>query len=243
MILRANKGQVSYGESIGILLLDTFTPFIPGDVGNATTYSFPVRFQTVNGFTFKKLLEKDRSMLEPVLEAGHDLVKNGVKAITGDCGYLAMYQDEIANELQVPVFMSSLLQIPMMSTMLRKEEKIGIICSDANYFEESTVRKIGISPHISLCVRGLEEKENFSKAAHQEIGILDPELIEEEVVSVAKEMVENDPSVKLILLECSSLPPYAAAVQRAVQLPIFDYITMINYVQSALVSKRYNGFM
>jgi Asp/Glu/hydantoin racemase len=243
VIIRANKGQVSYGESIGILLIDTFTPFIPGDVGNATTYSFPVRFQTVKGFTFEKLLQKDRTMLKPIIEAGHNLVNEGVKAITADCGYMAMYQEEIANELQVPVFMSSLLQVPFISTMLRKDEKIGVICSKASNFEEDLLKKIGIDPTTPLCVRGMEDKENFVKAAHEEIGILDPELIEEEVVSVAQDMVKEDPKVKVILLECSSLPPYAGAIQRAVNLPVFDYITMINYVQSALVQKKYTGFM
>ncbi|MCL7749689.1 aspartate/glutamate racemase family protein [Halalkalibacter alkaliphilus] len=243
MIIRAKKGQVSYGESIGILMLDTFTPFIPGDVGNATTYPFPVRYQTVKGFTFEKLLQKDRTMLTPILEAGHILVKEGVKAITADCGYMAMFQDEIANELQVPVFLSSLLQIPFISATLAQEEKIGIICSKASNFEIELLQKIGVSPTIPLCIRGMDEKENFRKAAHDEIGILDPDKIEEEVVSVAKEMVQSDPLVKVILLECSSLPPYAAAIQKAVQLPIFDYVTMIKYVHSALVQKRYTGYM
>ncbi|KHF39400.1 aspartate/glutamate racemase family protein [Halalkalibacter okhensis] len=243
MIIRANKGQVSYGESIGILMLDTFTPFIPGDVGNATTYSFPVRYQTVKGFTFDKLLQKDRSMLVPILEAGHQLVQEGVKAITADCGYMAMYQEEIANELQVPVFLSSLLQIPFISTTLRQEDKIGIICSKSSNFEEELLLKIGVSPKVPLCIRGMEDKENFRKAAHDEIGILDPSKIEEEVVAVAIEMIQSEPSVKVILLECSSLPPYAAAIQKAVQLPIFDYVTMIRYVHSAIVQTRYSGHM
>ncbi|SER56937.1 aspartate/glutamate racemase family protein [Salipaludibacillus aurantiacus] len=243
MILRANKGQVSYGVSIGIILIDTFTPFIPGDVGNATTYSFPVRFQTVKGLTFDKLLNKDRSMLEPLIEAGQDLVNEGVKAVTGDCGYLAMYQEELADTLKVPVFMSSLLQLPFMSHMLKKGEKIGVICSKADYFDEKILEGLGINSHVSLCVRGLEGQENFRKAAHDEIGIIAPDLIEQEVVSVARQLTEDEPAVKLLLLECSSLPPYAAAVQQAVQLPVFDYVTMINYVQSTLVQSRFQGFM
>jgi hypothetical protein len=50
MIYHARKGQVSSGEAIGILLLDTAVPFIPGDVANATTYDFPVCFRKVEGF-------------------------------------------------------------------------------------------------------------------------------------------------------------------------------------------------
>ncbi|HQN29596.1 MAG TPA: aspartate/glutamate racemase family protein, partial [Methanothrix soehngenii] len=61
MIYKARSGQASYGEAIGILLLDCFTPFIPGDVANATTYCFPVRFQKVEGLTTKRTLGKDRT--------------------------------------------------------------------------------------------------------------------------------------------------------------------------------------
>jgi hypothetical protein len=39
------------------------------------------------------------------------------------------------------------------------------------------------------------------------------------------------------------LAPYAAAVQETVNLPVFDFITMINYVFSAVVRRRYRGFM
>ncbi|WP_246421593.1 aspartate/glutamate racemase family protein [Texcoconibacillus texcoconensis] len=242
-MLKANKGQVSYGESVGILLLETFTPFIPGDVGNATTYQFPVRFQRIEGFTFDKLLQKDPKMIDPILEAGHQLVKEGVKAITGDCGYLAMYQDQIADELNVPVFMSSLLQLPFMSSMLRKNEKIGIVCSHADYFEEDLLKNLGIKPSVSLCIEGMEDQVHFSQAAHEEKGQLDPKQIENEVVSVVQKMVKENPEVKMILLECSSLPPYAGSIQDAVGLPVFDYITMINYVHSTLVRKPYIGFM
>ncbi|WP_138420369.1 aspartate/glutamate racemase family protein [Aquibacillus sediminis] len=243
MIIKANKGQVSYGESVGILMLETFTPFIPGDVGNATTYSFPVRFQRVKGFTFDKLLQKDESMLEPILEAGHDLVREGVRAVTGDCGYMLKYQEQIANELQVPVFMSSLLQLPFIKTMLRTDEKVGIICSKATDFDDDLLEIIGINSTSDYCVRGMETQEHFRKAAHQEIGEIDPDLVEQEVVSVAQQLVIDHPEVKILLLECSSLPPYAKAIQAAVNLPVFDYITMINYVHSALVAKRYDGFM
>ncbi len=242
MLIKAKKGQVSYGETIGILLLDTFVPFIPGDVGNATTYSFPVRFETMKGFTFTKLLEKDPAMLLPIMEAGHKLTREGVKVITADCGYMAMYQEEIKNELQIPVFLSSLLQIPFISSMVQKDDKIGIICSDARHFDEKLVENMKINTK-QLYVIGMEGKENFRAAVLEERGALDPELIEGEVVSLAEKMVKDEPKIKAILLECSVLPPYAKAIQDAVNKPVFDYITMINYVHSALFHRRYTGSM
>jgi hypothetical protein len=39
------------------------------------------------------------------------------------------------------------------------------------------------------------------------------------------------------------MPPYGELVQKAVNLPVFDFITMINYVYTAVVKKKYDGFM
>ncbi|WP_126426596.1 aspartate/glutamate racemase family protein [Brevibacillus marinus] len=242
MIYKARKGQVNYGESIGIILLDSFTPFIPGDVGNATTYSYPVRYKTIKGFTLDKMYAMDVSFLEAFKEAGRELVQDGVRAITGDCGYMALFQREMADELEVPVFLSSLLQVPFISRTLGNDEKVGIICANAKVLNESLLRAVGVTDEPYAIV-GLEEKEYFHKGVIAEVGELHADKVEKEVVEAALELVESDPKVKAILLECSVLPPYAAAVQEAVNLPVFDFITMIDYVQSAVVKKRYHGYM
>jgi Asp/Glu/hydantoin racemase len=243
MIYKARNGQVSYGEPIGILMLDTFAPFIPGDVGNATTYSFPVRYRKVHDFSVTRLFNKDLTALDSLVEACEELVREGVKAITGDCGYMALFQKELAERVEVPIFLSSLLQVPFISRMLREDEKVGVICANSRILDRDLLEAVGINPSIPICIRGLENKENFYKAAIEEVGTLDSYKIEKEVVSVAEEMVDKDPKVKAILLECSMLPPYAASVQEAVKLPVFDYITMINYVYSSVVKKRFEGHM
>ncbi|MBO8162141.1 MAG: aspartate/glutamate racemase family protein [Brevibacillus sp.] len=242
MIYKARKGQVNYGESIGIILLDTFTPFIPGDVGNATTYSYPVRYKTIKGFTLDKMYGMDYGFIEAFKEAGRELVQDGVRAITGDCGYMALFQEELANDLEVPVFMSSLLQIPFISRILGNGEKVGIICANSKVLDESLLRAVGVTTE-PYAIIGLENKEYFYKGVIEEVGELHADKVEREVVEAAVELVRQDPKVKAILLECSVLPPYAAAVQEAVNLPVFDFITMIDYVHSAVVKKRYHGFM
>ena len=37
-----------------------------------------------------------------------------------------------------------------------------------------------------------------------------------------------------ILLECSNMPPYAYAVQRATGLPVFDCTTLSNYMVAGI---------
>ena len=45
-------GKAFYGEAIGMLMMDATVPRIPGDIGNATTFDFPVRFKVVKGKGF-----------------------------------------------------------------------------------------------------------------------------------------------------------------------------------------------
>jgi len=243
MIYRANPGQASYGEAIGILLLDCLTPFIPGDVANATTYDFPVRFRKVEGLTTRRVLGKDPTAFEPLQAAAEDLAGQGVRAVTGDCGFLALHQERLAASLDMPVFLSSLLQIPFISGILGPGRKVGIITADSESLDEDLLLATGVEPGDHLVIRGMEDQAAFSEAVLQETGVLDSAELEREAASVGREMVAEEPTVGALLLECSCLPPYGRAIQKAVGLPVFDYVTMINYVHSALVKKRFEGEM
>ena len=243
MIHTIQKGRVSSGEAIGILLLDSSVPFIPGDVANATTYPFPVRFKKVEGFTAARALGKDPSVFESLLTAAQELVQQGVRAITGDCGFMAIHQKKLATELGIPVFLSSLLQIPFITNLIAVDAKVGIITADSRSLDADLLAAVGVSDVSNLVIGGLEDQRHFYQSVIEETGSLDAEAVEDEVVGVARRITAEDPKIRAILLECSLLPPYGAAVQESVNLPVFDYITMIKFVFSAVVKQRYSGFM
>jgi len=243
MIYKTQKGQVSSGEAIGILLLETSVPFIPGDVANATTYAFPVRFQKVKGFSVRRALSKDPSVYEDLRQAAGDLVQQGVRAVTGDCGFMGIHQKKLARELSVPVFLSSLLQIPFISLLIGEDSKIGVITADSECLNKDLLTAVGVSDTSNLVITGLQNQPNFRRFALEETGVLDTETVAAEVVATARQMVTDHKQMRALILECSLLPPYGAAIQAAVNLPVFDYITMINFVFSAVVKQEYRGFM
>ncbi len=243
MIYHTPKGRVSSGEAVGILLLDTSVPFIPGDVANASTYDFPVRFQKVEGFTVARALGLDPTIYPPLLHAARDLVSQGVRAVTGDCGFMALHQKRLAAELDVPVFLSSLLQLPFIFSIIGEGHKVGILTANGTGLSSSLMWALGIVEQERLLIAGLESRPNFYRFAIEETGELDAAAVELEVIQSAQSLIRSDNTVAALLLECSLLPPYSRALQEAVALPVFDYITMINYVFSAVVQKRYEGFM
>ena len=52
-------GKRYYGQAIGIILYNTLAPRVPGDVGNAYTFDFPVRLKFVEGLDPSWIVNKD----------------------------------------------------------------------------------------------------------------------------------------------------------------------------------------
>ena len=147
----------------------------------------------------------------------------------------------MAAALDVPVFLSSLMQIPFMHALCGGS--VGVITANASRLTPRHFAACNVPDGISLAIAGMEDQTEFRQAILEEKGTLDSAEIEREVTRVARRLVEEHPHVRSILLECSDLPPYAHAVQAATGRPVFDFITMINYVQQSIARRPYAGSM
>lgn len=242
---RATRGQVGYGFSIGILMLDCNIPFVPGDVGNASTYDFPVQYLLVPGATGDAVVGRQDPALTPsFVEGAQALAAQGVRAITGDCAYMGAYQKAVAEAVDIPVFMSSLMQVPLVLSMMAPRRRLAVLVANGGTVSDRLLEPVGIVGEVrERCVfRGLEDKESFSSTCLVETGEIDVDAIEAEMVETARELLAADPSIGAFLFECSDMPPYSAAVQAATGLPVFDWIGFINYVHHAVVRRPYHGF-
>ena len=183
----------------------------------------------------------DPRLAKPIIKKAQELERKGVSAITSDCGYMAVFQKEVSASVNIPVFLSSFMQVPFIYRILPPQKKIGVIVANRQFLRNEMLINSGIDDSIPLVFGGMEDKPGFRSAIWDEEGLLDSDLIEAEVVSVANEIVRANRNIGAILLECSDLPPFAHAVQQSVKLPVFDYITMINFVFSSLVNNIYKG--
>jgi hypothetical protein len=233
---------LAYGYTIGMLCADWNIPFVPGDLNNATTFDFPVRYLAVEGASGAQVLTGDASAYDELfVAAAKQLEAEGVRAITGNCGYMAAYQEVVAAAVSVPVFMSSLLQAPLLLRMLRPDQRLGVLVANGGGISEAVLRGAGVADAARLNIWGLDDKPHFNEVILREIGSLDEDRIRSEVVEAAVEAVEADPTVGAILLECSDLPPYARSVHEATGLPVFDWAGFIRYVHDAVAPRSYSG--
>lgn len=224
------------GAPIGVICIKLDYPKIPGNVVNAQTFDFPVIYDIVN-FDIERLFEGDPKLVDSVIESAKRLEAAGVRAIVGACGYFAHFQNRIANAVSVPVFMSSLCQLPSIRLGLGDNAKIAVLCANGENLDERILEQIGETPN-GLVVFDVSELESFSPIRWGK-GLLDNSKLAADLGKLSKELVDHDPSIKCILLECSDLPPYAYDIQQACGLPVFDFITMINWVAASVTQHHY----
>jgi len=240
---KATGGKNLYGFPIGILMLKTKFPRIPGDMGNATTWNFPVLYKVIQIATPDKVVRRGgKSLLNLFIKGAQELEQEGVKAITTNCGFLALFQKEMASAVDIPVFTSSVMQVPLVYSMLKPWQKVGIITIYAKSLTHEHLVAIGVD-RIPYVIMGTEGEKEFSRAILDDEMELDLEQSQRDLIRVAKRMKEDHPEVGAIVLECTNMPPYAAAIQKEVGLPIFDIYTLVNLVYQALVRKEFSGFM
>ncbi|NLZ52625.1 MAG: aspartate/glutamate racemase family protein [Thermoanaerobacteraceae bacterium] len=227
-------GKNVYGESIGILMLDTKFPRIPGDIGNAQTFPFPVRYRRVSGATSARVVKQaDPALITPFIEAAKELEQEGVCAITTSCGFLAIFHKHLAQAVDIPVFSSSLLQVPLAAAMIGRDKKIGIMTASKPHLTPLHFKGVG-AEEVNKVIYGMEEEEEFTKVFIEGKQEMDVAKVEREMVKVAQTMIEENPDVGAIVFECTNMPPFRYAVQKAVQRPVFDIVTLTNYVYDSI---------
>jgi len=232
-------GFTNYGEALGILMLDTRFPRIPGDIGNAETFSFPVRYLKVRGASPRRVVEeRDPDLLEPFIAAARELEKEGVKAITTSCGFLVLFQKELAASISIPVFTSSLLQIPFLDSFYGQPGKIGVLTARAASLTDKHFQCCGASG-LPLAIGGMDESPEFSRifldrSPHDTIPQMNVALVEAELRAASANLIRKHPDIKFIVLECTNMPPFRKAIQESCGKPVFDIVTLAGYVHSGL---------
>jgi len=237
MILKG--GYNLYDIPIGVISLETYFHKPPGHIKNPTSFDFPVIYRTVEGATVDRLIrERDPTLLKPFIEAARALEREGVRAITGSCGFLALHQREIADAVNVPVFVSSLIQIPLVQQMLGCRHKVGVVVANREALTEDHLKAVGVSGD-NLVIAGMEDQPQFSRVILRGEGKdLDMTVFEQELIGVVEHLLEANPDVGALVLECTDLSHFAPKLHERFELPVFDLTSLTRMVAATVNRTR-----
>ena len=227
----ARGGKSIYGAPLGILMLEARFPRIPGDMGNGETWPFPVLFRVVRGATPEKVvLLGAKGLLPDFIAAAQELVHLGAEAITTNCGFLSLFQRELAEAVQVPVATSSLMQVPWVQATLPPGKRVGVITVSKQSLTPAHLDAAGV-PRDIPCVGTV-----LIRADHQDMDI---DLATQDILDAGRALVAQHPDVGAIVLECTNMPPYAAALRDALGLPVYDIYSMITWFHAGIRPRRF----
>ena len=235
-------GQNICGVSIGVLSTESYFPKPPGHIKNPSSMPFTLSYEVIQGLTVPALLNNPSDdMIAPLLVAARRLEASGVKAITGSCGFLALFQRQIAAAVNVPVCVSSLLLAPMIHAMTARP--VGVITASKDALTSAHLDAVGAA-HVPLEIEGMEHSAEFTEVIlNNERNDMDLDVIEAALLAAGQRLVARAPKIGAVLLECTDLPPYAAPLQRAIQRPVFDIISLTQMVHTATRRTPFPGFI
>src|ERR1700730_1759863 len=216
----AYGGKAIYGARVGILMLEARFPRIPGDMGNAETWPFPVLYKVVPGASPRRVVcDRAQGLLAEFLAAADELVRLGADGITTTCGFLSLYQREIAAHVGVPVATSSLMQIPFIERVLPPDKRVGVLTISAASLTEEHIRAASADP--ATPVVGTDDGSEFTRVIINDEERLDVAAAERDILTAGDTLVASHQGTGAVLLECTNMVPYARALSERLRLPMF----------------------
>jgi len=241
-------GRNFSGVTIGLLQFQANLPMIPGNMGNATTFDFPMAYREMNAANVYDVMSTTpiKRFTDAAVEACNWLEMQGVRAIIGNCGFWGHYQIAVQERIDTPFFSSSLMMLPMMVRCLPKNQKVGVITANGPLLSEGVaIENCGLSMDLMeerVVIEGCENDPEFARAMAVQ-GSYNPVKFEQDVLAGIKRLMKKDPDIGIILLECTELSPHAHAVQRLVNLPVWDYTSMTRWIESGMARTPFTGHM
>ena len=234
----ASGGKAIYGAAIGILMLEARFPRIPGDIGHAGTFPFPVLYKVVAGARPEHVVRRRaQGLLDAFVDGARELVSMGADGITTNCGFLSLFQSELTAACDVPVATSSLMQVPFIERLLLPGRRVGILTVSAASLTPDHLEQAGVSPDTPI--QGTEGGRELTRVLLGDEERLDVAAARHDVLNAGETLVQRHPEVGAVLLECTNMCPYAAALRGHIGLPVFDMYNFIGWFHGGLTPRSW----
>ncbi len=236
--MKVQGGKAVYGAAVGILMLEARFPRIPGDMGNALTWPFPVLYRVVRDASPDRVVRRRaEGLLDAFIDAARGLVADGADGITTNCGFLSLFQADLAGAVGVPVAASSLMQVAQVNAVLPPGRRAGILTISASTLTAEHLAKAGVPEGTP--VGSTEGGRAFTRAILGNEPELDVNQARADNVEAARALVAAHPDLGALVLECTNMIPFAADIRAATGLPVWSMASFVAWFQSGLAPARY----
>ena len=218
---------------LGILMLETRFPRILGDIGNPDTWPFPVAFKVVRGASARRVVvDRADGLIDAFVAAAEEMVREGADGIATTCGFLALYQRELAARLSVPVATSSLMQVPLVQALLPPGKRVGVLTVNAAALTPAHL--VPVCAPADTPVMGTEGGSEFTRVFLGDAPTLDVAAAAADVIAAGEALVRRHPEVGAIVLECTNMVPYAARLRAHLGRPVYDIYSFLTWFHAGL---------
>jgi hypothetical protein len=183
--------------------------------------------------------EKGKGLGPAFLKAAEELVREGADGITTTGGFLAIFQKQLAEHVNVPVASSSLMQVPLVERLLPPGKRVGVLSVHGDRITPEHWDAIG-APHDTP-VMGTENGKEFTRVMLGDTLDMDYALAEKDILEAGEELLRRHPEVGAIVCENHNMAPYAAALNARLGIPIFTVYTFVTWFHAGL-QPRYFGW-
>ena len=222
-------------------MLDTEFQRVPGDVGNPATFNYPVRYKTIQGATATRVVSHqcpDSALVNRFIQGARELEAQGAVGLISSCGFLSVLQDDISQSVNIPVIMSSLNLIPLLQSSLG-HNFVGVITADQTQLGAQALSSVNVMPE-SVFIAGMQSSSAFEKLIFGTADFKpDKNCLCADLVDVARNLINSHPRISTIVLECTNLQPYAANLNKAIEMPVVGIVNAANLLWETSSPQEY----
>jgi len=231
-------GRPFYGAEIGIIMTDTRFPRGIGDLGNAWTFSVPVRYKVLKDVTAERIKQDPDALLHQFIAAAKELEMEGVKAITTCCGLAIAYQKQVANAIHIPFFASIYNLVPLIHSMLGEDKIIGLFHDRDRGVGDETFRLAGWTKKDIPVVRTfMPDDALYARMIQEDLEEVDLAMIETEVREMTQKFIDANPNAGAIVLVCTNYGQFSPLIQEIARVPVFGMAEYVEFIASVVKIK------
>ena len=216
----AKPGNALFPDGfLGVLMLDTQFPRPEGDIGHPSAFGVPTQRCLIAGAWPDKIVESAAGLrkgrvVTPILQLVRRMAQDGAKAITTSCGFLVLLQKDMQAQVKIPVITSSLLQLP---GLLAQHDKVGVLTISSSKLGLEHLRAAGVPKArvADVVVQGVDAGSEFAAAILGNRAAMNMEQAASDVLAAAVALKRREPGLQCVVLECTNMPPYRAAIEAA----------------------------